>query len=306
MICSVSTSELIIDKESAEKNFPLLKEAGFDAIDLGFDMIFEKTGGKLSPDLTFSKSSFYELSDKEFFEYLDGIKNAAEKNNVKIGQCHAPFPSCWQGESKEFFKKVINRTIIAAGYLSCPYIVIHPRNFPLDNNIDKEAVFNANVEFYSEFIDVLKENKVIACLENMYSYRKNKIFEATCNDYDEVNRYIEVLNKKAGSECFGFCLDTGHCVLTSTNIRYAIKTLGKNLKVLHLHEVSNNLDNHTIPFTLEIVDWDFIMTALKDYGYEGTLNFETVRAWRIFPKELEEDVIKMLGSIAKYFKTKYF
>lgn len=306
MICSLSTSELIIDKESAEKNFPLIKAAGFDAIDLGFDMIFEKTGGKLSPDLTFSESSFYELSDKEFFEYLDGIKKAAEKYNIKIGQCHAPFPSCWEGEVKEYFKKVIIRTIVAAGYLNCHYIVIHPRNFPLYGNVEKEDVFKANIDFYSEFIETLKANNVIACLENMWARNKGVIVEATCNDYDEVNRYIEVLNKKAGSECFGFCLDTGHCVLTSTNIRYAIKTLGKNLKVLHLHEVSNNSDNHTIPFTLGAVDWEFIMTALKDYGYEGTLNFETVKAWRLFPKELEGDVIKMLGSIAKYFKTKYF
>ncbi len=29
MICSVSTANLIIDKISAEENFPLLKEAGF-------------------------------------------------------------------------------------------------------------------------------------------------------------------------------------------------------------------------------------------------------------------------------------
>ena len=37
MIYSVSTANLVIDKETAEKNFPLLKKAGFGAIDLNFE-----------------------------------------------------------------------------------------------------------------------------------------------------------------------------------------------------------------------------------------------------------------------------
>ncbi len=305
MICGLSVSELAYNKETAEKNFPLIKEAGFGAIDLGFDMIFNKTGGKLGVD-SFTKSEFYELSDEKFFEYLDGIKDAAEQNGLKIEQCHAPFPSCFEGEVKEYFKKVINRTIVAARYLNCPYIVIHPRNFPFYSNMEKEDVFKANIEFYSEFIDVLKENNVVACLENMWARMKNKIFEATCNDYEEINRYIETLNGMAGAECFGFCLDTGHCILTGTNIRYAVKTLGKNLKVLHLHEVGINEDNHTVPFSLGTVDWNYIMSALKDYDYQGVLNFETVCAWRYYPEELREPVIKFLGSIGKYFCEKYF
>lgn len=190
--------------------------------------------------------------------------------------------------------------------MNCPYIVIHPRNFPLYSNVDKEDVFKANIEFYSEFAKTLKENNVVACLENMWIRNKGVIVHAPCNDYDEVNRYIETLNGIAGAKCFGFCLDTGHSVLTGTNIRYAVKTLGKNLKVLHLHEVDGNQDNHTIPFTLGTVDWEFIMCALRDYGYEGILNFEAVNAWRIFPSELTDSVIKFLGSIGRYFFDKYF
>lgn len=306
MTYGLSAGELVTSKETAEENLPIIREAGFSSIDLNFDMIFNKTGGKLASDFTFSKSDFYELSDEKFFEYLDGIKEELSKNKIKVGQCHAPFPSCFEGEVKEYFKKVINRTIIAAGHLDCPYIVIHPRNFPLLSGMEKEDVFKANIEFYSEFIDVLKENNVVACLENMWTRLKGKIIEAPCNDYDEVNRYIETLNGMAGAECFGFCLDTGHSVLTGTNIRYAVKTLGKNLKVLHLHEVDINEDSHTMPFSLGTVDWDFIMKALKDYGYDGELNFEAMCAWRRYPAELKEDVIKLMGSIGKYFCEKYF
>ena len=308
MIYSVSTASLVIDKESAEKNFPILKEAGFGAIDLNFDTVFGKTGGNLWKT-PFVESGFYSLPDHEFFKVLDDIKAAADKNGIKIGQCHAPFPSYIFGRDggvNDYIVKIIKRTIVAAGRLSCPYIVIHPANFPYGSTAEKEEVFNFNVNFYAQFIDELKANNVVCCLENMWVKYNKKILESTCNDYEEVNRYIEALNNMAGKDCFAFCLDTGHAVLTSSNIRFAIKTLGKNLKALHLHEVDGVDDNHTMPFTLGAVDWKYIMNALKDYGYEGTLNFEAANSWMMFPNELWPDAIKMLGAIGKYFVNEYF
>ena len=308
MIYSVSSANLIVDKASAEENFPLLKEAGFGAIDLNFDTIFAGTGGNLWKKPV-GKSTFYELSDKEFYEYLDGIKNAAEKNCVKIGQCHAPFSSYIFGgvqETNDYIARIIKRTIEAAGYLNCPFIVIHPANFPYGAKETKEEVFDFNVNFYAQFIDELKKYNVVCCLENMWVSYKNKILESTCNDYEEVNRYIDVLNSKAGGEYFAFCLDTGHAVLTGANIRFAIRTLGKNLKALHLHEVDGVKDNHTMPYTLGAVDWDLIMDELRETGYSGTLNFEAANSWLMFPKELWNDAVKMLGAIGRYFIDKYF
>lgn len=308
MIYSVSTANLIIDKETAEQNFPLLKEAGFGAIDLNFDTIFGKTGGNVWKK-PYIRSEFYDLPEDEFYAYLDGIKSAAEKNGIKIGQCHAPFPSYIfdaEGDINEYIVYTIKKTIAAAGYLGCPYIVIHPINYAYGANIKKEDVFNLNVEFYAKFIEDLKKHNVVACLENMWVKYKKKIFESSGNDYEEVNRYIEVLNGRAGAECFAFCLDTGHAVLNSTNIRFAIETLGKNLRVLHLHEVDGIDDNHTMPYTLGAVDWEYIMCALRDYGYEGTLNFEAGNSWIMFPRELWPQAVKMLGAIGKYFCDKYF
>lgn len=308
MIYSVSTANLIIDKNTAEKNFPLLKEAGFGAIDLNFDTVFGKTGGNVWKRPVV-ESSFYALDDKAFYEYLDGIKSAAEKNGIKIGQCHAPFPSYVFGaddEVNDYIVKIIKRTIEAAGYLNCPYIVIHPANFPYGFNETEKEVFDFNVNYYAQYIDELKKHNVVCCLENMWVQYKNKIMGSTCNDYKEVNEYIDVLNQKAGGEYFAFCLDTGHAVLTSANIRFAIRTLGKNLKVLHMHEVDGNKDNHTMPFTLGAVDWDLIMSELKANGYSGTLNFEAANSWLMFPEDLWPDAIKMLGAIGKYFVNKYF
>lgn len=308
MIYSVSTTNLILDKETAKQNFPMIKEAGFSAVDLSFDTIFSKTGGNVWRK-PFAKSVFFDMPENEFFDYLDGIKKEAEKNGIKIAQCHAPFPSYCFGDDggvNEYLVNIIKKSISAAGYLGCPYIVIHPVNFPYGGNTEKSEIFDANIKFYSQFIDELKKYNVVACLENMWVIYNKKIFVSDCNDFDEVNRYIEVLNEKAGAECFAFCLDTGHSVLTSTNIRFAIKTLGKNLKVIHLHEVDGINDRHTMPYTQGAVDWDYIMSALRDYGYKGTLNFEAANSWLMFPQELWPQALKMLGAIGKYFCDKYF
>lgn len=308
MIYSVSTANLIIDKETAQQNFPILKQAGFSAIDLNFDTIFDITGGNVRRK-PFVKSSFYELEQEDFFAHLEGIKSAAEKNNIKIGQCHAPFPTyCFDADDQtnEYIKNVIKKSIAAASYLNCPYIVIHPINYPYGSVITKKEVFNRNIDFYEQFIDDLKKYNVVCCLENMWKQYNNKIMQSTCNDYTEVNEYISELNNRAGGEYFAFCLDTGHAVLTSENIRFAVETLGKNLKAIHLHEVDGIKDNHTMPFTLGAVDWDYIMCALRDYGYEGTLNFEAANSWLMFPKELWPQAVKMLGAIGRYFCDKYF
>ncbi|MBE6728757.1 MAG: hypothetical protein E7568_00815 [Ruminococcaceae bacterium] len=115
MVYSLSTSELIIDKDTAEKNFPKLKEAGFGAIDLGFDMIFSKTGGKLGSDSTFTKSEFYELSDEELFKYLDGIKYSAEKTVLKLVNAMRRFLLAGQARQRIISKRLLTEPLLPPG-----------------------------------------------------------------------------------------------------------------------------------------------------------------------------------------------
>ena len=305
MLISCSTGNLIYNGETAVKNFPLFKKAGFNAVDLSIDAILNIISGGF---YTMKKSELFCKSTEELFAYFKEIKDAAKENGVIFGQAHAPFPSRIVGGDEAFndyILSVIIKSIEITGYLDCPYIVIHPVFAKYDKWLDREEEYKINIEFYKQLIPHLKKCGVKACLENMWVSNKDKIYAAACTDFDEVVKYIDELNGIAGEELFGFCLDTGHVTLTSGNMRYAIRTLGKKIKVLHLHDVDGVKDSHTLPF-LGVSDWDLILRELADVGYEGTLNFEALRWWNNFPKELYSSALCMLGSVGNYFKEKYF
>ena len=57
---------------------------------------------------------------------------------------------------------------------------------------------------------------------------------------------------------------------------------GKRVKALHVHDNDLVRDVHTLPFTRKI-DWDEVMTALKDIGYDGELTFEADTFLSQFP-----------------------
>ena len=51
-----------------------------------------------------------------------------------------------------------------------------------------------------------------------------------------------------------------------------------------------------------ILDWEGMLLALKETGFDGVLNFETAPILDTFPDELKEDVLHMLVRIGEYFR----
>ena len=97
------------------------------------------------------------------------------------------------------------------------------------------------------------------------------------NGYDDtqylslIHIYIDTL----GNDLFVACLDAGHALLTYDSPARMAKVLGSRLKVLHVHDVDGIDDLHTVPY-LGNNDWPEFCQALKEIGYKGTFNFETL------------------------------
>jgi sugar phosphate isomerase/epimerase len=51
-------------------------------------------------------------------------------------------------------------------------------------------------------------------------------------------------------------------------------------------------------------NWEGFIDGLRDIGYEGNLSFETFKAVKAFPKELEKEVLSLIVAIGRYFRKK--
>ena len=286
-----------------EKRYKLASEMGFSAVDL---QIEEWNVGQIYKGETFG---FFDRSMEELIEYYGTYQSAAKKYGIEIYQMHAPFPSALIDgtEMNDYIQTVFKKCIRIAAAIDCKYLVAHPIRFA--DRSTEEQDFEVNLKLFSAYIDSLKENKVMMCLENCYHYFRGRITSISASNSAFLLRLLEKLNEMAGEECFGICYDSGHANITGKDHYKEILAYGKHLKVLHLHDTDGVHDTHLIPYTgryldRQATDWDGILAALAEIGYDGSINFECESAVAAFPENARTDALRLLASIGKSFISK--
>ena len=256
-----------------EKGCAMIREAGFDGIELNFNDAWNQTEVRNG---SFDHCVFEEETDKVIKAYeseLAGIK----KSGLTVFQAHAPFPPYVSGfsEFNERTPKIYENCIRLCGAAGIPHLVIHGISGEYDgSDMTKEEEIQKNIELYSSMIPALRETGVTVLLENIFWNVEEKAYNATCSDPDEAAMLIDTLNEMAGKECFGLCFDVGHCNLLDWDMATYIRTLGSRIKALHLHDNDGRGDWHGLPCT-GTVCWKELCALLSEIGYKGVLNFET-------------------------------
>ncbi len=299
MILSSQTGNLMKSPEGAGIYAPVFRDAGFRAVDFGFTSYVN----------TYKETKAPLLDSESAFDYFGEISDILLSNGISVGQTHAHYPiypAVSPLEYKMYAVDLLRKEIELTAHMGAKYIVIHPLCRPLiGSDYDREGEMKDNINMYLALADTLRENGVTALSENMWLTYNGKIMPSFCGSMFEAAELIDRLNNDAGEELYGFCMDTGHAVLTGTPPSRFIKHMAERIKAVHIHDVENNRDSHTAPF-LGITDWEDTMDALADIGYKGTLNFEAATAWTQYPEEVYPEAIKLLGAIGKDFVKKYF
>jgi sugar phosphate isomerase/epimerase len=278
-----------------EKLFLVMKECGFDACDLDLASAYGKT-------------------DEALRAYCQKIRALADEAGVEIGQTHAgyKYPREVGNEWQASVDQAID-AIKATGYLGVKYCVVHPVRFPgRVNNRFVEENYKKAVEFYEKLIPYLEEYNVVCCIENMWD--RDPIFDRICatilSRATEMVRMCDELNAIAPGR-FGICVDTGHCELTQDPSPEMLRLCGNRVKALHCHDTDGISDLHTIPYSIHSrpagvdpvrTDWEDVMHALKEIGYEGTLNFEVAVPE---PAAIVPAGMRYLAKIGAYFRSLY-
>ena len=287
------------DKEA----ITILANAGFDCYDLNLCTLH------LEPE--------HPLNGEDYMEYLKELKALAEQLGITCNQAHAPFPSQinQNDEYNEMAFNSIVRSMECASYLGAKIIVVHPikerkdglgkvsEKYPSPAMKNSEERFLINMEFYRKLLPYCEKYQIKVALENMWIRNQNyreSILPSVCGTAEEFVKYLDTLDSK----WFVACLDLGHCILAGENPQDAIRVLGKErLQALHVHDVNYREDSHTIPYTMKI-QWDEVLKALKEIGYEGDFTFEAVNFFKGFPEELIPDAASLLCKVGRHMMEK--
>lgn len=225
-------------------------------------------------------------------EFYRELGQYAKEKGVAICQAHAPFPSSYKEEDKtaKRFEEIV-QAMENASYLGAPMIVVHPCTH-LDYSIEgnPEILFAYNLDFYKRLIPYARQFGIKIAIENIGRV-------SVTSTPERLNRLYDALNDPV----FTVCFDVGHCLLQGVDPADAIRAIGPRLVhgCTHVHDNMGDSDAHTLPYYGK-VDWESVMKALADIGYQGDLNYEASGFMKNVPIELRPRALAYMADVGHY------
>lgn len=260
----------VVNMYGYEKAFCLIKESGFDAVDIGLGVYGQKD----------NPNDVYFASDDCFESYFENIKRLADQYELIISQTHGrcltytPDPA-----QQEYARWVSDKDLKATSILSAPACVIHQiasGRWP-DNYLDADFMHQKNKEFFDQLIPLAENYKTSFALETFGRATVRGI--RTVDTWADI-RLLKQQYNMLDTSYKTLCVDTGH---TNEAVPFgkptagdAIRMLGKDVTLLHLHDNNGTYDQHLPPLmgSVGAVDWPDVFNALEEISYSGVYNFE--------------------------------
>lgn len=309
MKITIQTSN-IVNRFGPEAGYRMIRECGFEGIDWSIDadwnwIIKEILQGRY-------QTCLMEGPVDGILKHYEAELREIRKNGLEISQMHALHPSRVAGHPE--LDEIINRIYIAhiefCQAVGCRYLVIHGvSKLPDGSDMTDEEEFEANIRLYSALIPALNKCDVKVCLENLLwvpmPEGPQKGVIATCSVEEDAIRLIDALNAMSEKENFVLCYDAGHRNLVSGDQSGYVRTLGKRIQALHLHDNDGKYDLHTMPYTGN-VNWEDLLDGLRSIGYEGNLSFETYQQYKIdsMMPELVPEFLKTIATTGRAFRNR--
>ena len=246
----------------------------------------------------------FNLSETENFLYVsDWVtaeslllkeKRLADEAGIKFSQVHGPWrypPRDSSPQEREERMEKMKKSIRAAALLGCQNWVVHPiMPYGIEdaNTENAEKTWQLNTEFMSELLKTAKQYHVTVCLENM------PMTNFSMSRPQDILRFAQQIN----DENFKICLDTGHvAVFPDLSLAEETRRLGKEIRVLHVHDNLCDQDSHLMPYFGKI-NWGSFGEALKEIDYKGVFSLETMPPANL-PADVFEEMCCNLCKIAK-------
>ena len=269
--------------EAFDRCFALLKQAGYDRVDLSFWGVSIPGGWFDRPDWTDTVSAIGELT---------------QKHGLPVYQTHGNTHSGKEWDDPDYplhdFQLKSNlRAIRGTAMLGGKWIVIHPMNLPHDPLYSPAKAKEANLRYLAPLIEEAKKWGVGLAVENMVDFRGRRRRYCGGNIYELID-LVDTIHDPS----VGICLDTGHANLDGVESAAAIREIGSRLKALHINDNhAGEADEHLFPY-FGTVNWTDTVRALKGIGYEGDFAYEA-GSQRI-PYELYPEWLRYTAALGRH------
>ncbi|MCI8511570.1 MAG: sugar phosphate isomerase/epimerase [Lachnospiraceae bacterium] len=296
----------IIDDACPKCGFDELARAGFSCADFSLNTYL------VSKELYQGrKDGFFDRPLDELRAFFSPHREAARAAGIRIHQMHMPYPCYipWGSVSlnEYLWKELSPKCLELCAFFECRYLVVH--GFKLADRLGSEAAeWELTEQWLRELAPLARELGIMLCIENLYIDVDGRLVEGPCCDAKKAAERIDRLNEDFHAEVFGFCFDAGHANLVGLDFFSFLTTLGKRIKVLHLHDNDGIADLHQLPFTfsqgndnLPSADWEGFLRGLRAIGFDGVLNFETGPVLAAFPDVMRSRVLRFIAQIGEYF-----
>ena len=216
--------------------------------------------------------------------WVERIAEAAQRAGAVFTQAHAHVHNFYDEKDQIIHERQIERSIIGAGMLGVPWIVMHPSQRPdWAEAGSSEKMISENVRYFRSYTELASKWRTGLALENMKRPSGGlTTAQQLCELIDRIDR-----------PNVGACWDTGHAHLVGQDQPAAIRTLGRRLHALHVADNLGEKDDHTMPFVGSI-DWFPLVRALNEIGYDGDFTFESHNFIHNMPEACRAEALRLM------------
>ncbi|MBQ8510761.1 MAG: sugar phosphate isomerase/epimerase [Clostridia bacterium] len=259
-----------------ERAIDMIADAGFDAVDYSF----------------YWASPARDMLGDDYADRARAIRAHLDARGIVCSQTHTPFDvptgSAFDLTNPKFVRLV--RSLEASAILGADNAIVHRVKEP--EGVEPLDYFRT---FYLSLLPYAEKYRIHIAVENLFEGKPSPRYQGVLNKPELLTDFIRSL----GSEWFTACVDVGHATITGTAPQDFIAGMDKSLlRALHIQDNDGMYDCHWIPYQGHH-DWNAIMKALSDIGYEGDLTMEVFAALNKLPDNLIADALVYTAKIGR-------
>ncbi|MBO4950682.1 MAG: sugar phosphate isomerase/epimerase [Clostridia bacterium] len=279
------------------KALEIAKAIGADAVDFSLDTYS-----------VLNKNSIYSKSEEEIVAHFTAVKKKADELGLIISQTHGRLRIYFADPAKDdaVFKDARIDCMVTK-ILGAPYTVMHAIATSITGP-DAESGFMHDLCFdtFNKIISYAKEYDVKIAMETM----GDAPVYGCCDFFGHLTEFKKAYDRicafEDNADYFFCCIDTGHI---NKAMRFDnnptpgdfIRQMGSAVKCLHLNDNNTLTDQHKPPKT-GVIDWDDVLSALDEVGYNGVYNLEL--NLQHFGKGFEIETAEFSIKLLKYMLNK--